>query len=273
MAAERHREISLRYVVLAAIVMLAATNSAAQTQSLTPVSSRPTPATYELKCSPPRNVEEAGACADHASADAARRANWINIVGGILLLTSLGASAAALILSARATRAAERQAAHAEKATEVSLRAYLGIEKVDLVWSRDGKVAFDVWVKNSGQTPARYFEIAGVAGVTGLGAKLGATPIEGPFIRWLPIGRDQTRSARLHPENGSDINEDDVLGTTKVIYISGQLRYEDIFGEVWTEDFRAFRWSPSGVRQKMSFAAIKNEAPGVDLLDQQSEDT
>ena len=51
------------------------------------------------------------------------------------------------------------------------------------------------------------------------------------------------------------------------IYVSGQLRYEDIFGKVWTEEFRAFKWSPSGEREKMSFAAIKDEAPGVELLD------
>lgn len=225
------------------------------------------PTRYQMQCSPPRTVAEASACADQASANAATRANEINIIGGTLLLLSLGASAAALFFSARATRAAERQAVHAENATEVTLRAYLGIEKVDVLWTRDGKPNFLVWVKNSGQTPARYFELACMAGVTSLGAKLPVKPVEGPFVRWLQIGRDQVRSARIVPSNEGDVEEVQVAKTTMVIYVSGQLRYEDIFGKVWTEEFRAFKWSPSGEREKMSFAAIKDEAPGVELLD------
>ena len=244
-------------------------STAENASAVPPLQSRPTSSVikYEMRCSPPRTVEEAGACAGQASADAAERANLINTIGGLLLLTSLCASAAALIYSARATVAAERQAGHAEKATEVTLRAYLGIEKVEVVWGRDGRAAFDIWVKNSGQTPAKYFELCCVTGITGLGAKLQPTTVDGPFVRWLQIGRDQTRSARLHPSIKSEITSSEIVSSTQVLYVSGQLRYEDIFGKVWTEDFRAFKWSPSGVRQQMSFAALKDEAPGAELLE------
>ena len=111
------------------------------------------PTRYQMQCSPPRTVAEASACADQASANAATRANEINIIGGTLLLLSLGASAAALFFSARATRAAERQAVHAENATEVTLRAYLGIEKVDVLWTRDGKPNFSFGSKTRDRHP------------------------------------------------------------------------------------------------------------------------
>ena len=240
--------------------------AAAPAPAPNPTGRPPTPV-YHVDCSRPATAEDASVCADRQAVRLSAQANQIGLWNAVGLIVSLLVSGVALVMSAKAAFATERQATHAEDATRKSLRAYLVVEKVELVWNVTGDFAFDVWVKNSGQTPATYFELTGITVLTDMGQKLPVAHVPPDFIRWVPIGRDQTRSARLHPSNRGAVKGADVVGKPKVIALYGVLRYADIFGEVWTEEFTAFRWSATGSRQKMSFATKTGEAPDAELLE------
>ena len=188
------------------------------------------------------------------------RQSWqqtlIAFLQAVLTVLALVFTGWAAFAASKAARAAERSVRQAENAATIELRAYLHVQSVDVIWSADNRPAFDIVCANTGQTPARWFELSAWALPREVGAGVPQAPGPHRFSRWpVPVGGGSERSARVMPEGAEnlDLIRDFAAGGS-AIFALGVLRYEDVFGIVHTEEFSAFKRTPSGRPQRMSFA-------------------
>lgn len=152
-------------------------------------------------------------------------------------------------------RVAKETLKAAQEASRNQLKAYVHVESVHVVWSESGEVAFDVKCKNTGQTPAVFFEVgAQAASLSIKDDGRSVVPADLPYKRWTPIGADSERIARCHPANPETLRLVSFIKPSKNLFALGRVRYGDIFGDVWETEFSAFvRW-PRGERTSMTFA-------------------
>ncbi|MFA4950033.1 hypothetical protein [Brevundimonas sp.] len=174
----------------------------------------------------------------------------------ILTVLALVFTGWAAFAASRAARAAEASTRHAETAMKIELRAYLHVQSIKVVWSTEGQPAFDVVCTNTGQTPARWFELSVWAIRVASGARTPSMPADTKFSLWpVPVGSGSERSARVVPEGSDNLRlRVDFQEAGSTIFALGILRYEDVFGVVHSEEFRAFKRSPNGRPESMAFA-------------------
>jgi hypothetical protein len=196
------------------------------------------------------------------------RQSWqqtvIAFLQAILTVLALVFTGWAAFAASRASRAAEESIRHAEIAMRIELRAYLHVQSINVVWSVDGQPAFDVVCMNTGQTPARWFELSVWAVRRPAGSGAPPMPAEARFSRWpVPVGGGRERSARILPEGSSDLRlRVDFREAGTAIFALGILRYEDVFGVIHSEEFSAFKRSPTGRSESMAFATGGEPAGG-----------
>jgi hypothetical protein len=137
------------------------------------------------------------------------------------------------------------------------LRAYVAVEDARLIWTTEGP-SFILAVANTGQTPARFFEIGLLAEMVPQGtAHNQPIPRVLNYKTWSALGGNRTLTSRVSPDN-SDIRIDDLKDDNSA-YLSarGRVRYGDIFNDVWESEFSFFIYGNRGNvkaadREKMS---------------------
>lgn len=125
----------------------------------------------------------------------------------------------------------------AAKTAERQLRAYLTIEKADVI-VREGKIEVTFSVKNSGQTPAYDFTAS-----TNIGSQIANKPFAHSNVR-----TGGTSSGIIGPGNTLHIHEDIAADNRFItalrervftVYVWGQFEYKDAFNHPRRVDYRA----------------------------------
>lgn len=143
----------------------------------------------------------------------------------------------------------------AEKSANVQLRAYVHVDEVHMMWTANGLPIFDISCRNTGQTPAQWFEIAIKCIVKRKGDPVPPVPLNGRAQRWpVPIGSNAARSARVEGEVEEAIDREKVILAQSSIFALGRMRYKDVFGDIHDEEFVTFARTPIDRKQKMSFS-------------------
>jgi hypothetical protein len=174
-------------------------------------------------------------------------------VQAILTVLALSFSAWASIVASRAAIAAEKSIEQSAHSTRMQLRAYLHVEGVDVEFSAEGDLAFSVKVKNTGQTPSKYFEIAVEAIAVEFGSKIPDVPEFDSYNRWPAIGGNGCeRVGFCRPINREGKKFQHFISSPIMLFAVGRVRYEDVFGKNWEEEFKVFTRNPSSKPSKMS---------------------
>ncbi|MFW2446010.1 MAG: hypothetical protein ACN4E6_01670 [Qipengyuania pacifica] len=187
-------------------------------------------------CGPSDENRHSELCAQWKSADAAAesaksstRAAWIGVISSVLVFLALGV---ALQSNKIARQTARRQ-----------LRAYVHPDRIWLLF-RDNKPYLGFRIKNTGQTPAKWFEIE--ARVKIMSVTDESRSQVGPIAektRWAVIGAGSDRTAGikpLNPDNMSIVEFHRNKEKGGEFFALGRIRYCDIFDHVWETEFTAF---------------------------------
>lgn len=193
------------------------------------------------------------------SAEEELRQSWqqtlIAFLQALLTVLALVFTGWAAFAASRASRAAERSVKQAEKSANVQLRAYVHVEEVHMLWTANTKPLFDVTCRNTGQTPAQWFEISIKCVVKRKDDAVPPVPLEGRAQRWpVPIGSDAIRSARVEGDIDEEIDWEKIVRSRSAIFALGRLRYKDVFGTIHDEEFVSFQRTPTDRKQKMAFS-------------------
>lgn len=121
-----------------------------------------TPKTYHPNCDNPKDRDDADLCAQWAAVQAVEEGNRLARYSIRITAIEFGALVFSLIFTGWAALAAARAARAADDAIEMTreasvnqLRAYLGIDKMDVVLEVGKHPLVQVHIVNAGQTPAR----------------------------------------------------------------------------------------------------------------------
>jgi hypothetical protein len=164
------------------------------------------------------------------------------------LATAAGENAQAALLSAQAIA---NQTEHLRDTAVRQLRAYVGVDSAVLKFPQPGVPEAQVHFRNFGQTPAYDFRVW-------IHTWFAAYPLQESVptapnglkmgINVLGPGRTSIMAAPkkppLPPQNLA------LLGTTQfTLYVYGEVRYRDIFGEERRTEYRLIYGGAEGVRQ------------------------
>lgn len=171
---------------------------------------------------------------------------------GQLVLSVLGiAGVGFTVLYARlAWREAQRSADAAHLAVEETrstakrqLRAYVHINDASLYWTADGAPFVLLACVNTGQTPAKFFEIGSVAEIVEMGSDAHRrVPIGLAYTIWSALGGGQSLSVMTAPEPIGDVTKRRLSKLPNGrLSVRGRVRYSDIFNEIHESEFTFFR--------------------------------
>lgn len=194
---------------------------------------------------------EAAAAAGRAADGAAQGARWMRA-------------------SASAT---SRQAEIAEKTADQQLRAYVHVDQMKLVWSlKTGEAMFVATCKNTGQTPAGFFELAAVAKVTTINeSAYELTPSDLAFGGWAALGAHSERTATVPAEGASEITRENFRKTPEsILTLRGCLRYVDVFGVYYESEFAYFTYVSESL-DEIKMAAIPGRLRVFERAEQQKQ--
>ncbi len=172
---------------------------------------------------------------------------------GILASVVLGVVGALLLwLTLKRTREANETAQKAVAVTrevgQHQSRAYLHIEKVEGYWGDVTGREFSplIYVKNTGMTPARWFEVKWKYFKLDRGSKLDSVEkffaeVRGDkeikFMRYMALGSQSEWSVRAWPADGEFGEGLYRERKGKRLFVAGVLRYETMYGEVFESEF------------------------------------
>lgn len=162
-----------------------------------------------------------------------------------IALIALGLSLFTSISSSRTTRS--------------QLRAYVHIGDVEVHWHGMNRCSFMVWCINTGQTPAKFFEVGGICESVRRGQnRHDIIPADVEFHAWSALGGSDKLLARITPTGCDSLERRDFNNDELVLSFRGLVRYEDIFGEIFESEFSFFA-------HRMQFEKRKMSAPPVRL--------
>lgn len=178
-------------------------------------------------------------------AEEALKQTWqqtrISFMGTLLTVAALFASAWAAVASSRAAKSAQEAVKHDRQTARLQLRAYLHIEEMRVSWQGENSAAaFKIELRNTGQTPAIWFEAYVQSAIYHPGEDF---PEAKPFpagSRWSTfIGASSTRSLRAYPAI-DQVTRADITSPHQQLVAIGLIRYADIFDEVHELPFTCF---------------------------------
>lgn len=147
--------------------------------------------------------------------------------------------------ASRAARAAERSSAQAHDQMKIEQQAYVHVDRAELKWGNSGgtRPQIILWVKNTGQTPARWF---------GAQARLVTSPDDEKITKaifdaahmedvdwfsWPSLG-GQGGELSFSGRRKADVGvAEGALERQEILHVLGTIRYETIFGEVFETEF------------------------------------
>ena len=152
-------------------------------------------------------------------------------------------------------------------------RAYLHVDQALIFWGdkNAGNPRIQVVIKNTGATPAKWFELSGLV-VLCLSedrhesiADAGYS-IDAKFSRWSAIGGGQKLTASLRDDTGdSASNLREALGSqTSYPLCIGQLRYCTFFDEIFISEFVFFVRNPRGWKAEV-LSVVKRRTTTADF--------
>lgn len=113
------------------------------------------------------------------------------------------------------------------------LRPYVYAEEAFVNWMGEG-IQVVIGIRNSGVTPATFFELAGAAEFLEIGSDRQFPPW-GPALVWSALGGGQSTTAALH---FAGISRSDLSRTQdNYLRVCGAVRYGTIFDEVFESEF------------------------------------
>lgn len=181
---------------------------------------------------------------------------WLGLVGNLIvasLTLPLAGFALAQVLVAKDT--ARRQ-----------LRAYIHVEKVELLWDENDRPKLGVHIQNTGQTPATGFQIrVRIQNDQGVDSREYVLPEDGElgFATWQGLGAGCTRENGVWPHNPENLRFADFAANSGAFCVLGRIFYKDIFGKSWQTEFAAFtRPDRPSRRENLPFAGTNLIAYG-----------
>lgn len=171
---------------------------------------------------------------DRASQRMADYAFWSTVLVGIGTVLLVGT----LLLTLQANKSAMQAVAVTREVARDQSRAYVHIEKIHWLESKE-QFEFAIFVANSGQTPAKRFQIGATLEVQQFGSgPSGEISKEVSLKGWSALPGREIFQLRLVPfpiPNFAAIVERNV--SKQYIILRGRLRYETIYGEIFETEF------------------------------------
>jgi hypothetical protein len=162
-------------------------------------------------------------------------------IGGIwLVYQTLKATRDAVREAEEATKAANASVAIAADSADRQLRAYVDVDEALLRWNGGKNMEFVLICRNTGQTPAKSFDIWYVIDIGDANNANDTMDKEsltknGP---WNSLGGGRSLSVRISPDNSDILERNDVIKNLEsLIYFRGFVRYEDILGTIYESEF------------------------------------
>lgn len=169
-------------------------------------------------------------------ANAAEVQTWIIAVGTVLVL-------ATFIVTIAANRAAFAMVKTAEKTAERQLRAYVSVEKAEMLFVEIGKpLQVKITFRNTGQTPARKFCLVTSVGYDKPGLGPNNFSFEMPDgSPTITLGANSPLEKYIDGPKSLDKTEiHSVLKEEMSIYVFGTAQYVDVFDKRRQTDFFFF---------------------------------
>jgi len=129
---------------------------------------------------------------------------------------------------------ANRQVEIADDTAKKQLRAYVYVERMDMLWLDDGPV-FNVVFRNSGATPAINLR-AGAEIVFCGPADIPPMPENISMGRIQFIGASATRKNQVYTANRSGVSKESISFENN-INVFGRVQYQDIFAQTFETEF------------------------------------
>jgi hypothetical protein len=146
--------------------------------------------------------------------------------------------------AARTARVAAESNAIAERTARVQLQAYVHADKTEMHYGSDGDPVFVFHILNTGQTPAVWFEIGGLAQIVpiGSGTVTSVPPAsELRFTGWRALGAGSKLTATGMPAFLGDCKRGALKkDNTNSLSVRGIVRYGSIFGDTFESEFAFF---------------------------------
>ncbi|WP_148287934.1 DUF6471 domain-containing protein [Rhodopseudomonas sp. B29] len=216
---------------------------------------KPEPTPYDPHCDSPKGHDESDLCEQRRMSKAAEEAAWwaafqskLGLAGFVAVLASLFFTGRAAHAAARAARAAEDALKISRESSEDQIRPYVHVSSAEFVWDASG-VKVVIECSNSGQTPARYFEIGALSEAVPTEEMGGVSiPEDLTYKRWSALGGGNAKTIALRGQSvGGEIDPFAVHARESMppegkasFYILGRVRYGDVFGSEYETEFAFF---------------------------------
>lgn len=252
-----------------------AASSRSQAPETPPAEDRATDSgkSYSPACNDPKDREDASFCIERRAVLAAEKANVLSdkifwpTVGGIFVgALSAGFAGWAAREAGRAAVAAERSLDHADDVMRNDLRAYVHADRAEIKWGEKGrKPSIIIWAKNTGQTPAKWFGARSMIVSHHRPKSYTRAEFEASGFKdrdehqWTAMSGQGGSLSFSGTRNGDRLTLADAFKTGNTISVTGVIRYETLFDEIFETEF----WFVAHGPHEPDFETISEKLEGV----------